>query len=388
MPPLDVSIDDPVLVALSAPGEQRWGFHQFPALSRMPDGRILLMYADAADASETHGHPAPGYVSDDEGQSWSFLSEELRPVRPHFSISEVYDGEFLVMPACEYLNIDAMGVELPEPVAEACVYGTLFHYRCSDMPKPVQDYFRHIPGKRWAPGSGTWQDTIVEYDIRKLLPWRRADSRVLPRTYFEHPLLRWHGELLYPDYRARYVQDNGQIIGHGSTSLMVSTDNGQSFQRRSTLAADLSDRDLMGEPALSATADGNLVCVVRRTDQTQKPMCITWSEDGGNTWEPIQDLFDFGVFPGVLLLGNGVLVVSYGRPGVHLAFDANGAGKSWDHHETLIAGDHAAVSQHTCGYTSLLALDDDSFLIAYSDFQHNDPDGQQHKAILTQRISF
>jgi len=383
----DVSIADPVLAALSAPGEQRWGFHQFPALSRMPDGSILLMYANAADASETHGHPAPAYVSRDDGRSWERMDDGLKPVRPHFSISEVYDGEFLIMPACEYLNIDAMGVELPDPVAEAKVYGTLFHYRCDALPKAVQDYFQHIPGRRWTPASGAWEDTVVEYDITNFLAWRRANSLVLPRTYFEHPLVRWKGELLYADYRARYVQDNGQIIGHGSTSLMVSVDNGKSFKRRGIVAADLDDSDLMGEPSLSGTADGNLVCVIRRTDQNQKPMCITWSNDDGHTWEPVQDLFDFGVFPGLLLLGNGVLVGSYGRPGVHLAFDANGNGRGWQCHETLIAGDHGAVSRDTCGYTSLLALSDDSFLIAYSDFQYSGPGDQQHKAILTRRIS-
>jgi len=291
------------------------------------------------------------------------------------------------MPACEYLNIDAAGVELPKPVAEANVYGTIFNYLCADLPKAVQDYFRYIPGKRWTPALGVWEDTVVEYDIKNLLAWRREHSLVLPRTYFEHSLLRRGGELLYADYRARYVQDNGQIIGHSSSSLLVSTDNGQSFQRRATVAADLRDNDLLGEPSLSDTADGNLVCVIRRTDHVQKPMCITWSDDSGHTWEPIQDLFDFGVFPGVLLLGNGALVLSYGRPGVHLAFDAEGNGRSWQRHETLIAGDHAAVAKDTCGYTSLLALSDDSFLIAYSDFQHSGPGDQQYKAILTRRIS-
>ena len=42
-------LSDPVVVALSEPNETRWGFHQFPALSVLPDGKILIMFADAED---------------------------------------------------------------------------------------------------------------------------------------------------------------------------------------------------------------------------------------------------------------------------------------------------------------------------------------------------
>ncbi|MFP4385492.1 MAG: hypothetical protein ACLFSE_15720 [Spirochaetia bacterium] len=49
-----VQLDEPSLISKSAPDESRWGFHQFPALTRLPDGRIIIMWADAEDASETH----------------------------------------------------------------------------------------------------------------------------------------------------------------------------------------------------------------------------------------------------------------------------------------------------------------------------------------------
>ena len=37
---LSVSLGDPVVVSVSKVGENRWGHHQFPKLSPLPDGSI------------------------------------------------------------------------------------------------------------------------------------------------------------------------------------------------------------------------------------------------------------------------------------------------------------------------------------------------------------
>ena len=382
-----VDLGEPVVVAVSQVNEARWGFHQFPALTRLPDGTILIMYADAADMSETHGEPAPAFVSSDEGRTWQAHSGEPQPIRPHFSISEVFDGEYLVMPSHRYLDITAAGVVMPEPVSEANVYGVVRCYRVEDLPAAVQEYYRHIPARRWSPRTRQWQDDRVEYELRGLMAWKRDGSVVLPRTYFERSLLKFHDELLYADYRAHYALADGTVPPKGASHLMVSADNGRSFQRRATIAADPAGNDLMGEPHLSPTADGNLVCVVRKTDHVQKPMAITWSKDGGRTWTPARKLLEFGVWPCLQLLGCGVLVLSYGRPGVHLRLAADGTGQDWSDPVTLIEGTHEEVTKHTCGYSSLLALSADTVLIAYSDFLHTDADGNRRKAILVRPVS-
>ncbi len=383
---MNVEIEEAVLVSESVAGETRWGFHQFPALNRMPDGRILLMYADAEDASETHGDPAPAYISADEGKSWTPMSDDLQPVRPHYSISQLFEGAFLIVPSIHYLDIEKAGISLPEPAATGNTYGTVYSYRCSDLPLAAQDYFRQLQAVRWCPRKEIWEETSVDFDTNGLLAFRREGSCVLPRTFFERPLLQYKNELLYADYRGRFAREDGSVAGKGFTSLMVSTDNGRSFQRRSTVAMDPEDKDLMGEPQLTATADGRLACVVRRSDQDQKPMGICWSEDSGHTWTPVKDLFEFGVWPCVQLLGNGTLVLSYGRPGVHLAFDFEGNGEQWTHQETLIEGDHKERMRHSCGYTSLLSIDDDSLLMAYSDFAQINKNGESCKSIFVRRI--
>lgn len=383
---VELTMDAPVAVALSAPGETRWGYHQFPALSRLPDGSILLVYSDAEDASEAHGVPAPWYRSTDGGANWLSSGSGIEPTRPHYAVSRVFGGEYLVVPATRYLDVAVDGIELPEPVSTGFTYQRTYSYRCSDLPVATREYFGLLPARRWQPNRTEWEASTVAYDTTALVARRRGESTLLPRTFFERAVVPFADELLYADYRAQYARDDGSVATKGYSSLMVSTDNGRSFARRTTIAIDPDDNDLMGEPALSQTADGRLVCVLRRTDHVQKPMCIVWSDDAGRTWSRPADLFEFGVWPCLLLLGNGALVLSYGRPGVHLAVDADGTGARWTSHAAVIEGDHSAIQRHSCGYTSLLALDDETFLLAYSDFRYDAGEREPYKAILVRRV--
>ena len=382
-----IDLSDPVTVALSPPGEQRWSFTQFPALSRLPSGRILLMYADAPDASESHGEPGVAFISADDGETWQSYAGEPVATRPHFAVTPLPDGAALIVPSGRYYDCVDAGWSLPAPASTAHVYGTLYTHRCDELPAEVQDYFRHLPAPRYDPATGAWHDDVVDYDMRDRLAWRREGSTLLPRPFFERAAHVHGGEVMFADYRVRFVMDDGTVPPKGCTWLMVSGDGGRSFTRRALVGGDPTGRDLMGEAALATTAAGDLVCVVRRADQEQKPMGITRSRDAGHTWEPVADLFDFGVFPNLLCLGNGILVLSYGRPGVHLAFASDGEERRWAAHTAVIEGDPADIQRHSCGYTSLLRLSPDACLLAYSDFRPAGAVGQQHKAIQVRRIT-
>ena len=386
---IDVKMDEPTLVAVSEIGESQWGVHQFPQMSRLPDGSIQLSYADAEDSHNTHGEPAPAYVSRDEGESWEEFQGEPTPIRPHFSVSEVFGGEHLIMPA-NYAELPA-DLDLPPPVAEGKCYVTRRSYKVSELPEDIREFFGVIPSKRFSPVSGEWNDDIVKYDMRnRLLTLYDGSAHLLTRTFFEHPLLKFGDELMFADYRSSFLSDDGAAPPLPSSHLMVSDDNGKLFKRRSTIAADLTGEDSLSEAVVAGTADGDLVSVIRRTDHRQKSMLITWSKDRGNTWEipnPLDEFGNFGVFPKFLLLGNGVLVLSYGRPGVHIRFAVDGSGREWSKKPlSVIPDDGLGIEQSTCGYTSLLALSDDSFLITYSDFKYRDSDGNQRKAIFTRKI--
>ena len=381
-----LDLSDPVVAAVSAPNEERWGYTQFPALSRLPDGRILLCYADAEDASETHGNSAPALVSADEGENWVAFAGEPNPVRPHYAITAAYEGEFFTVPSINYFDLKEAAITLPEPMAEAFVYGPLYTYRVTDFPPEVLEHFRWLDARRWTPETRRWVDEKVEYQTKDLLCWRRKDSDLLPRAFFERPALRHRGEILYADYRVRYTLEDGFVAEKGGTDLMASKDNGRSFERRSVVGVDRTGRDLMGEPTLAETSDGTLVCVIRKADHEQKTMAITYSDDGGHAWTEPVEFCDFGVFPCLQKLGSGPLALSYGRPGVHIRISPDGNAREWSDPVTLIPGDPTETGRYSCGYTSLLELSDDSFLIAYSDFEHRDVEGNKRKAILTRKV--
>jgi len=243
-----LDLSDPVVAAVSAPNETRWGFTQFPALSRLPDGRILLCYADAEDASETHGNSAPALVSADEGENWVAFAGEPNPVRPHYAITAAYQDEFFAVPSIRYFDLKETAITLPEPVAESFVYGPLYTYRVTDFPPEVLEHFRWLDARRWTPETRRWVDEKVEYETKDLLCWRRKDSDLLPRAFFERPALRHRGEILYADYRVRYALEDGFVAEKGGTDLMASKDNGRSFERRAVVGVDRTGRDLMGEP--------------------------------------------------------------------------------------------------------------------------------------------
>jgi len=385
-----VEFDEPVVIALSEPGETRWGHHQFVWLSEYPGNRILARFHACADAVAAYGEPQPTYVSSDEGQTWEPFAEPGLP--PAGITSRVFDGEFLCVPTIEAFDTKAHGIALPEPVAEFTSYMKNHYYRLSDFPQVVQDHFATLPAARWTPQTQCWREEQVAYDTHNVLPWARqegAEAGLLPNTWLEHAPLKVGDELIYPDYRRNYVEDDGSFPKQRSVACTVSRDNGHSFQRRATIALDRTGSDLMGEPMLAQDCDGNLVCAIRRTDHRQKAMAITYSSDRGHTWEEptiLSEFGEFGVLPRIIRLDCGVVALSFGRPGVHIAFSLDGTARRWTKAVEVLPGDASNLNKTGDGYTSMLPLSPNELLLAYTDFLHQDADGLQRKAVLARRV--
>jgi hypothetical protein len=115
-------------------------------------------------------------------------------------------------------------------------------------------------------------------------------------------------------------------------------------------------------------------------------MRIVHSRDGGHTWSESRPLFDRGVLPRLLQLANGVMVLTYGRPGVWMSFSTDG-GHAWSRPREIVPAPTKGIDSDTCGYTSLLALGDDSFLMAYSEQRRPNARGEPCKSILVRRVT-
>jgi hypothetical protein len=141
------------------------------------------------------------------------------------------------------------------------------------------------------------------------------------------------------------------------------------------------------EPASVVLADGSLLALLRTTDGLGVgPLYASRSSDQGRTWSAPGVVNAFGVMPRLLRLANGVLVLSYGRPGAVVRFSFDGRGLAWSEPIELVPLSSEDVQADSCGYTSLLPLSADSFLIAYSWFKRPGADGRTHKALLVRQV--
>jgi hypothetical protein len=130
------------------------------------------------------------------------------------------------------------------------------------------------------------------------------------------------------------------------------------------------ERDGFTEPAFTRLRDGSLYCVLRTTDGNGVgPMYRTRSLDGGRTWSKPAVMAKNGVMPRLLRLGNGMLLLSSGRPGVQLRISKSGLGDDWSEPVDVLPPTSDKLDVDSCGYTGLVALDRDTFLIVYSWFQ-------------------
>src|SRR5699024_1003805 len=76
--------------------------------------------------------------------------------------------------------------------------------------------------------------------------------------------------------------------------------------------------------------DGTFLCVVRTTDGFGKsPMYLATSHDEGKTWSVPEVFTGAGVLPQLLLLDNGIIALSSGRPGVQLRFALSSDPEEW-----------------------------------------------------------
>ena len=383
-------LDEPVVVAVSEVGEKRWGHHQFVSISPYPGDRILLRYHVGKDAVSAYGTASPTYISDDKGESWKPLVDDSLP-KSGLSCP-LFNGEFICLPMAKPFNIKEANLPLPKPIAKVYAYNWNLFYSLDECPPAIQNYKKNMEASRWTPESMQWQDEIIHYDSKDALIWTTAkeeESVLVSRTTFERPPLKFGNELFYADYRSNYLNPDGSVPKHFSVTCMVSNDNGHNWEKRSLIATDDNGKDAMTEPMLAVNANGELVCVIRRTDHNQKSMMITFSKDRGKTWEKpvaLNQLGNFGVMPCLTQLDCGVMALSYGRPGIWLSFSLNGTGREWTEPFRILEGDNRKKMEITDGYTTMLPIGPNQLLMAYTDFDYKDKQGNQRKAILVRKL--
>jgi hypothetical protein len=87
----------------------------------------------------------------------------------------------------------------------------------------------------------------------------------------------------------------------------------------------------------------------------------------------------------------GVTLATFGRPGIVLRATDDPSGKTWEDPIYLVKPKDrpwkTMEDQATCGYTNLIALDEKTAGLVYSDFTVKDADGVPRKTMMFRTIT-
>ncbi len=132
------------------------------------------------------------------------------------------------------------------------------------------------------------------------------------------------------------------------SGLLRSIDGGHNWERLTEITQGVDD-----EKSICELPSGRLITVMRDLDRRSKK---SFSDDGGESWTPIQPLPFHGQSPSLLQTAKGVLLCAYrergpGKPqGVGLSYSYNG-GETWTESKPLYTS-----PLRDCAYPNLLEL--------------------------------
>lgn len=168
------------------------------------------------------------------------------------------------------------------------------------------------------------------------------------------------------------------------TWLMRSEDRGRHWAYHATVAYDPEiGTEGYCEPVMKLLPDGSLICLLRtggdnRPYHLDNPLMAAWSEDGGLTWtEPVRTGFE-GVAPDLVVMADGTLACTTGRPGAWLLLSADN-GHTWSDAFSINA-------ERYSGYTGLCEVEPGVLLIGYGAMDWLNPQtGEREDSLRTVR---
>ena len=384
---IKLSFGKPRIVAQGPTYEEAgWGTYQFPSISRMDDGRVVLSYHVVPDTTEAYGLERNWAVSSDDGSSWSEVSTEELPRIKACAGTRLPDGKRLravvpkPVPISDELHAalkqkygrrkGCLGIEeIPDGIIEK--YKWRFAVSDPDT-KEETEYMADLD----FPGMTAFLTTGA-----MVVPFAFGPIRVAP-----------DGSIWIAHYATGRNPDNLGWTSYYACYYLRSTDGGKSFQLQSWIHyrpdtyefPDAFVAEGFCEPDICFMPDGSVITLMRTGSYA--PSYIARSTDNMQTWSrPVQ--FDrCGVLPQLLRMDCGVTLASYGRIGLLVRASSDPAGMQWEEPYELMPREPKPFRAESCYYTSMLALDDRTALLAYSDFYVPDNQGVQRKSIMVRTI--
>ncbi len=405
-----VEMGAPALVVAGPLDERRWGFYQFPSGSRKTRSGNLVAYYTCAD--DTYGSgassPNPSYISRDGGKAWSKITaEDEKEVRLDFTLKNGVELGLRGFNTFKPLRAGALGLK-PLNISGSAL-GSAEYYRYADLPAEL----RCVVMRRWKTGGAGAEnyDAPFEFPNLAMIRYKVGDNSETGLVALPDDMVPAYLSLGYgctcelPD-GTLLTLCGATVVPPGEKKdllwgmhLMESKDGGKSWKYRSTIMSTEWPKALMGteEGNLVRRPNGTLLCLVRSegcgvlglAGGTPEAWLVR-SKDDGRTWEAPERLNDYTALPRMIALPNGVVAALHGRPGIALRFANDPDCRSWTDlyyvHQPIGFYENTADKDSTCGYTTLIELGSDRFLVVYSDFYHRDADWTLHKAIKVREI--
>lgn len=386
-----LKVDEPVLAIMGAEASVGWGPFQFPELRKLPDGKLVMRYHLGPDAEEEYGKEQGWLISEDNGDSWHEAPDSDLPRLKGLFGTQLPNGRYMriITPKNHPVEKDFYK-QYPNRVRAR-----------NGWMLPAEDLPRDIFPLAWQyglydPKTDTDEVYFCDLDFPGMTV-RLLDSDALVRPFpYDNLCVAPDGTLWQATY---YWGRNPKNLGHTSPYFACyffqSTDNGRSFKLKSWIQylpdtnefPDAFVCEGFCEPYVSFLPDGSMVTLIRTGSHS--PSYIAHSYDGGNTWTKPEKFDRIGVFPQLLTLDCGVTLASYGRPGVFVRATNDPHGKDWDDPLEILPymdKSHWRWGYDSCSYTALLALDERTALLAYSDFRIEDKEGKKRKCLMTRKI--
>ncbi len=342
----------------------------FPALTQTPKGEILLVFRRAPDSRWLLGADYKAEALDtnlqDQLYHWDARSQ---------LVSMRFDQNLQATATARGLSVDGQAAD--QDASLLTLKGgsiVLSSFSWYPMPPAFSELAKAWGGKVYGGGTNTgcsfipWgsyvrvsSDGGNEWTERTYLPaLPGADALVPGLRESSGGCVRGQavfrdGEILIPSY--------GEVAGSYSAHILVSKDEGASWEYRSRMAS--SDTLNLYEPSLTLCNNGTIIAWMR-TDDPQDRMASARSTDGGHTWKPYELHQCVGHPAHGLRLRSGKILVSYGyrhEPFGVRARLLNECGDDIDDADEIIIREDGVGTD--LGYPWSIELEDGRVLIAY-----------------------
>ena len=318
-----VTLDEPVVVAQAPPDLDRaragWGRWQFPHISRLADGQLLVRFSIESDSRESRGKPAAHAYSSDNGRTWRLgepqvghevedgvllpNGERLKQVKLKSLRAEDFD---LPLSVCDYVSARGFPRSLyrVEDLPEDFV-----GWRFSRLPVGTSHWIEenatvHIPGELRAVthekarhtkppgigGIGQVREGLIP------LPILLGRIRVAPDQSLW--AVTWTTRLFDEKPQSAPVFLRSVDIGH--TWNMLGEIRYQGDEQADPSAK---KRNGFSETDYNFRPDGSVICLMRTSDGNGiGPLYLVRSVDYCRTWSEPKVFDTFGKWPQLLTL--------------------------------------------------------------------------------------